>query len=135
MTITQYKLTGRKFPQTYVNTKIYYYDIKNFTDFYSVNIQDTDFTDDIIDEWINNSNHENRIRLKYAVKYLTHHNIDMAYRTAVKIIKNNILFDMYDIWEFLKNFKDEQTEQLFIDHIVEYGNKSTYYDIVTSYWD
>ncbi len=59
----------------------------------------------------------------------------MAYRTAVKIIKNNILFDMYDIWEFLKNFKDEQTEQLFIDHIVEYGNKSTYYDIVTSYWD
>ncbi|MDE5583191.1 MAG: hypothetical protein K2J08_05775 [Ruminococcus sp.] len=136
LTITEYNLTGRKFPQAEINAKIYYCNIKEFTDFYSVDIQDTDFTDDIIDKWINNnSSYENRLRLKYAFKYLTHHNIDMAYRTAVKSIKNNILCDMYEIWEFLKNFKDEQTEQLFIDHIVEYGNKSTYYDIVTSYWD
>ena len=60
----------------------------------------------------------------------------MAYCTAVKIVKNNMEYLPYvEAWEFLTEFKDEQTEQLFIDHIVNYGNKSRYYDIVTSYWD
>lgn len=134
--VKEYNLTGRKFPQAEHNAEKYYYDIKSLTDFYAVDIEDTDFTDEIIDNWINNPDSDNYVRLKYAIKYLILNDRDMAYRTAVKIVKNNTEHLPYaEAWEFLTEFKDEQTEQLFIDHIVNYGNKSRYYDIVTSYWD
>lgn len=132
--VKEYNLTGRKFPQAEHNAKKYYYDIKSLTDFYAVDIEDTDFTDEIIDNWINNPDSDNYVRLKYAIKYLILNNRDMAYRTAVKIVKNNMEYLPYvEAWEFLTEFKDEKTEQLFIDHIVEYGKASL--DVVTSYWD
>lgn len=132
--VKEYNLTGRKFPQAERNAEKYYYDIKSLMDFYAVDIEDTDFTDEIIDNWINNPDSDNYVRLKYAIKYLILNNRDMAYRTAVKIVKNNMEYLPYvEAWEFLTEFKDEQTEQLFIDHIVEYGKDSL--DVVNSYWD
>ncbi|MDE5770999.1 MAG: hypothetical protein K2I06_05110, partial [Ruminococcus sp.] len=138
--ITEYNLTGRKFPQAEINAKKYYFDIKSLMDFYAVDIENMNFTDEIIDSWINTYNdEENYIKLKCAIKYLMLNDRDMAYRTAVKIVKNISYYNAYlpydEAWTALKDFRDEQTEQLFIDHIVEYGNESTYYDIVTSYWD
>ncbi len=132
--IKEYSLTGRKFPQAEHNAKIYYPDIECLADFYAVDIKNTDFTDEIIDNWINNPDWDNCIRLKYAIKYLALNDRDMAYRTAVKIVKSNLKgIPCFEAWEFLKEFKDEQTEQLFIDHIVEYGKDSL--DVVNSYWD
>lgn len=135
--ITEYNLTGRKFPQAESNAEKYYFDIKTLMEFYSVDIENMEFTDEIIDDWINNpNNEENYIRLKCAIKYLILNNRDMAYRTAVKIISNEYGHLPYkEAWTILKDFRDEKTEQLFIDHIVNYGDKSSYYDIVTSYWD
>lgn len=145
--VKKYSLTGRKFPKAESNAKKYYFDIKTLMEFYSVGIENMEFTDEIIDTWINDTNtdevitygnalnYENHIRLKCAIKYLMLTNRDMAYRTAVKIVKKNDNRYFPEVWEILTEFKDEQTEQLFIDHIVNYGNKSCYYDIVTSYWD
>ncbi len=135
--ITEYNLTGRKFPQAEKNAEKYYFDIKTLTEFYSVDIENMNFTDEIIDSWINAPNNtENYIRLKCAVKYLILNDRDMAYRTAVKIVSSEYEHLPYkEAWTILKDFRDEKTEQLFIDHIVNYGNKSCYYDIVTSYWD
>lgn len=134
--VKEYNLTGRKFPQAEINVKKYYIDIKSLMDFYAVDIEDMNFTDDIIDNWITEPSEENHIRLKCAITYLMLNNKDMAYRTAVKIVRNNTEYlPCAEAWEFLSEFKDEQTEQIFIDHIVNYGNKSRYYDIVTSYWD
>lgn len=132
--VKEYNLTGRKFPQAEHNAKKYYYDIKSLMDFYAVDIGDTNFTDEIIDKWINNPDSDNYVRLKYAIKYLILNDRDMAYRTAVKIVRNNTEhLPCAEAWEFLTEFKDEKTEQLFIDHIVEYGKASL--DVVTSYWD
>ena len=134
--MTEYNLTGKKFPQAELNAKKCYMDIKSLMEFYSVDIGNMEFTEEIIDDWINESSIENCIRLRCAIHYLMLNNRDMAYRTAVKIIEKDYSNLPYkEAWIALLNFKDEKTEQLFIDHIVEYGNQSIYYDIITSYWD
>ena len=134
--MTEYNLTGRKFPQAELNAKKYYMDIKSLMEFYSVDIGNMEFTEEIIDNWITEPSIENCTRLRCAIQYLMLNNRDMAYYTAVKIIKKDYSNLPYkEAWTALLNFKDEKTEQLFIDHIVEYGNQSIYYDIITSYWD
>ncbi|MDE6665048.1 MAG: hypothetical protein K2K14_02515 [Ruminococcus sp.] len=135
--ITEYNLTGRKFPQAEQNAKNLYLDTESLMELYAFGLENTEFTDEIIDSWINTSNdEENYIKLKCAIKYLMLNNRDMAYRTAVKIIKKDYIDLPYkEAWIALLDFRDEQTEQLFIDHIVNYGKESHYYDIVTSYWN
>lgn len=137
LTITEYNLTGRKFPQAEINAQTHYLNIETLTDLYAYDIPNTNLTDDLIDSWITEPNEENHVRLKCAIIYLMLNNKDMAYRTAVKIVSKSNFLDLpfETAWTALTNFRDEKTEQLFIDHIVEYGNKSRYYDIVTSYWD
>lgn len=134
--MTEYNLTGRKFPKAELNAKKYYMDIKSLMEFYSVDIGNMEFTEEIIDGWITEPSIENCTRLRCAIQYLMLNNRDIAYHTAVKIIEKDYSNLPYkEAWTALLDFKDEKTEQLFIDHIVEYGNQSIYYDIITSYWD
>lgn len=133
--ITEYNLTGRKFPQAEKNAKTYYLNIETLTELYAYDIPNTNLTDDIIDRWINEPSPENCTRLKCAVIYLMKNDRDMAYRTAVEIVsKSDYLYLPFETtWTALTHFKDEKTEQLMINHIVEYGKDSL--DVVTSYWD
>lgn len=131
--ITEYNLTGRSFPEAEKNASLLYPDIKTFTAMYSAELEKCDFTDETIDDLIAKEDFD---ELKYALCYLMITDKERAYRTAVKIVKNNSLnLPLEKAWKVLLNFKDEQTEQLFIEHIVKYDNKSRFYDIVTSYWD
>ncbi|MCM1508513.1 MAG: hypothetical protein NC177_15490 [Ruminococcus flavefaciens] len=131
--ITEYNLTGRSFPEAEKNISMLYPDIEALTAMYSAELEKCDFTDETIDDLIANEDFD---ELKYALCYLMITDKERAYRTAVKIVKNNSLWlPLEKAWKVLLNFKDEQTEKLFIEHIVEYGNKSSFYDIVTSYWD
>lgn len=133
--IKEYNLTGRKFPQAEKNAKTYYLNIETLTELYAYDIPNTNLTDDIIDRWINEPSLENCTRLKCAVIYLMKNDRDMAYRTAVEIVsKSDYLYLPFETaWTALTHFKDEKTEQLMINHIVEYGKDSL--NVVTSYWD
>lgn len=131
--ITEYNRTGRSFPEAEKNASLLYPDIKTVVDIYSAELEKCDFTDETIDDLIAREDFD---KLKYALSYLMVTDKKIAYRTAVKIVKNNSLYlPLEKAWKVLLNFKDEQTEKLFIKHFLEYGNKSRFYDIVTSYWD
>ncbi|MDE5834950.1 MAG: hypothetical protein K2H26_05465, partial [Ruminococcus sp.] len=129
-----------------------YLDIESLMGLYNYGLENTEFTDELIDEWINNCNDDNCNRLKYTIKYLMRKDKDMAYRTILKVLKNNgdyyygngynFLPDVEDwtalhtvAWTALKKFRDEKTEQIFIDYIVSHDKNERYWDIVTSYWD
>ncbi len=150
--IAEYNLTGRKFPQAESNAENLYLDIESLMGLYAFGLENTEFTDELIDEWINNCTDENCLRLKYTIKYLMLKDKNMAYRTILKVLKNNgdyfygngyyYLPDIEDwtalhnvAWTALKNFRDEKTEQIFIDYIVSHDKNERYWDIVTSYWD
>lgn len=131
--ITEYNLTGHSFPEAEKNVSLLYPDIETLTDIYSAELENYDFTDEIIDDLIAKEEFQ---KLKYALSYLMVIDKEKAYRTAVKIVKSdNLRMPCEKAWKVLLQFRDEQTEKLFIDYIVEYGNKSRFYDIVTSYWD
>lgn len=132
--ITEYNLTVKEFPKAEINAKKYYLDIDTLMELYAYDIEGADLTDEIIDHWINAYSVDNYARLKCAIIYLMKNDRDMAYRTAVKIIsKSTYCLPFETAWTALTHFKDEQTEKLMIDHIVEYGKDSL--DVVKSYWD
>ncbi|MDE6781514.1 MAG: hypothetical protein K2J40_08655 [Ruminococcus sp.] len=132
--ITEYNLTGKEFPEAEINAKKYYLNIETLMELYAYDIEGADLTDEIIDRWINECSFDNCARLKCAIIYLMKNNRDMAYRTAVKIIsKSTYHLPFETAWTALTHFKDEKTEKLMIDHIVEYGKDSL--DVVKSYWD
>ncbi|MDE6678797.1 MAG: hypothetical protein K2K02_07130, partial [Ruminococcus sp.] len=150
--ITEYNLTGRKFPQAEFNAETLYLDIESLMGMYAFDLENTEFTDELIDEWINNCNDDNCNRLKYTIKYLMLKDKDMAYRTILKVLKGSsdyyygngydYLPDVDDwtalhtvAWTALKKFRDEKTEQLFIEYIVSHNKNDRLWDIVTSYWD
>lgn len=136
LTITEYNLTGRKFPQAEFNAENLYLDIESLMGLYNYGLENTEFTDELIDEWINNVSYDNCFRLKYTIKYLMLKDKDMAYRTALKIVKKDYIYLPYEeAWEALKKFRDEKTEQIFIDYIVSHNKNDRLWDIVTSYWD
>ncbi|MDE6034679.1 MAG: hypothetical protein K2G36_02050 [Ruminococcus sp.] len=152
LTITEYNLTGKKFPQAESNAETLYLDIESLMGLYDYGIENTEFTDELIDEWINNCNYDNCYRLKYTIRYLMLKDKNMAYRTILKVLKGssdyyygngyNFLPDVKDwtglhtvAWTALKKFRDEKTEQIFIDYIVSHNKNERYWDIVTSYWD
>ena len=136
LTITEYNLTGKKFPQAELNAENLYLDVESFMGLYNYGLENTEFTDELIDEWINNVSYDNCFRLKYTIKYLMLKDKDMAYRTALKIVKKNYIYLPYEeAWSALKKFRDEKTEQIFIDYIVSHNKNDRLWDIVTSYWD
>ncbi|MDE6796812.1 MAG: hypothetical protein K2J36_02195, partial [Ruminococcus sp.] len=136
LTITEYNLTGKKFPQAELNAENLYLDIESLMGLYNFGLENTEFTDELIDEWINNVSYDNCFRLKYTIKYLMLKDKDMAYRTALKIVKKNYIYLPYEeAWTALKKFRDEKTEKIFIDYIVSHNKNDRLWDIVTSYWD
>ncbi|MDE6539662.1 MAG: hypothetical protein K2K66_05685 [Ruminococcus sp.] len=127
--ITKYNLTGRSFPEAEKNASLLYPDIKEVADIYSAKLEKAEFTEEILNNFIEKAEYD---KLEYSLAYLMVTDRERAYNLAVKIVK---YFPLEKAWKTLLQFKDEKTEQIFIDYIVSHDKGSLCWDIVTSYWD
>ena len=130
---TEYNLTGRSFPEAEKNASLLYPDIKAVADIYSAKLEKSEFTDEILDDFMKKAEYD---KLIYSLAYLMVTDRERAYNLAIKIIKtDNIEFPLEKAWKTLLNFKDEKTEKIFIDYIVSHTKNDRFWNIVTSYWD
>lgn len=88
------------------------------------------------DEWLNSGDCEDSELLKYSLVYLLKKDPPQARKLALKIIYSNAeLAPLREAWKTLTNFHDPETEQIFIDFLVNESKDNYAYDIVNSYWD
>ena len=128
-----YSLTGRSFPEAEKNVTSLYPDIRTLADMYLVKFEKSEFTDEILDDFMKKAEYD---KLIYSLAYLMVTDRERAYNLAIKIIKtDNIEFPLEKAWKTLLQFKDEKTEKLFIDYIVSHTKNDRFWNIVTSYWD
>ncbi len=97
--------------------------------------EDSDFTVES-DEWINNCDYEYAEKLKAALIYFLRHDPEEARKLALKMIKaEDRCVPVREAWKALTNFRDEETEQLFVDFLINESKEHYAYDVVNSYWD
>lgn len=95
----------------------------------------TDFELDT-DKWIKSRDCEDFELLKYSLVCLLKKDPPKARELALKIIHSNAeLVPLREAWKVLTNFHDAETEQLFVDFLVNESKDHYAYDIVNSYWD
>ena len=94
-------------------------------------LNDTD-----IDTIISDYDKEDCTSLKIALKYYQKNSLQEARKLALKIINSqNTDAPVREAWRTLLNFRDNDTEQLFIDYLINNDRNHIAYDIVNSYWD
>ncbi|MCM1314297.1 MAG: hypothetical protein NC040_05515 [Muribaculaceae bacterium] len=128
-----YSLTGRSFPEAEKNASLLYPDIRTLADMHLVKFEKSEFTDEILNDFIKKVEYD---KLIYSLAYLMVTDREMAYNLAIKIVNtDNMNFPIEKAWRVLLQFKDEKTEKLFIDYIVNHTKNDRFWNIVTSYWD
>ncbi len=96
---------------------------------------DSDFTVKA-DEWISNCDYEYSEKLKAALIYYLRRDPEEARKLALKMIKaEDKCVPVREAWKALLNFRDEETEQLFVDFLINESKEHYAYDTVNSYWD
>ncbi|MBR1554696.1 MAG: hypothetical protein IJ644_04800, partial [Oscillospiraceae bacterium] len=74
-------------------------------------------------------------RVQYAFRYF------MKYcpENALAFAKNHIQWQDDDffsqIWDLLKYYQTPETEQLYIDYLVNHDKTSRFWNVVSSYWE
>ncbi|MEE1218468.1 MAG: hypothetical protein U0L20_00935 [Ruminococcus sp.] len=131
-----YNLTGRKFPEKYINT---YPTIHTLSHIINAKV---DISGDVVEyakTLISLKDEESVIKLDYLMKYLSEYGKKEAYIVAKMIL------DQRDEYIFksprksaikeLMNHRNEETEQYMIDYIVNHDSEDQCWHLVNSYWD
>lgn len=96
-------------------------------------------TAETAEKWLTESEPETEAKLTCALSYFLRTDPPAARSLAFKIIRSDgDNLPISEAYRTLISFRDEETEQLFIDYLVNadrQSKKSRLYDIVNSYWD
>lgn len=132
--ISEYKLIYHS-KEFNVNT-LSYPTVMELADIYSAGLENTDITDELINEWLADGSDESNIMLKYVLAYFMRTDKTRAFDIARKIIsRNSCELPVREAYKVLLHDRSEQTEQLFIDYLVGHSAADKCWDIVNMYWD
>ncbi len=110
--------------------------VEELTDIYAAHLENTEITDELIDGWFSKRDEESMLYLKYVLIHLSFTDKPRAYRLAKKIISDDSYgLPFKEAFRVLLKDKSEETENLFIDYIVNHSPGDDCWDIVNSYWD
>ncbi|MGN0585765.1 MAG: hypothetical protein ACI4JF_00645 [Oscillospiraceae bacterium] len=93
-------------------------------------------TAETAEKWLTERETETEEKLTCALRYFLRTDPPQARSLAFKIIRlGGDILPIREAYRTLLSFRDEETEQLFIDYLINADKKSKCYDIVNSYWD
>lgn len=135
LSLSDYHLTDEKFPESELNIKTKYINVKQLSGMYALEIESDEITYRMIDKMIHTNETNTAVKLGYILNYLMETDQEKAYYTAKQIIENNsYILPVEDALKVLCQFKNEETEQLMINYIVNHTVKDKCWDIANSYW-
>lgn len=114
-----------------------YIPIDVLTGFFAADLNESDITPEVIEEWIRSNDDTDKEKLKCALLYLSrkHPKRACAYAKIVIAAKEELLIPTRTAFLVLLEHKSPETEQLFLDYLVSHDKKSLCWDVVTSYWE
>lgn len=112
-----------------------YPDIEELTAIYAVGLEDTEIMDKLTDKWFED-NKSDVLRLKYALIYFSKADREKAYKLAKMIIADGSYGLPYkEAYRALLKDRSQETEDLFVDYLINKDSSDECWDIVNSYWD
>ena len=107
---------------------------------YSAEVENIDFTPEIVEKWIKSSDSDNHERLRCALRFYAKQLPEQAYMIAKTVVSlSGELPDYEELtvlsYKVIVNHKCEEAEQIVLDYIVDHDSKSAAWEICNSYWD
>lgn len=110
--------------------------VKELADIYAAGLENTNITDELLNEWLAGESDESCILLEYVLAYFMRTDKARAFDTARKIIsRSSCDLPKREAYKVLLHDRSEQTEKLFIDYLVEHSAADECWDIANMYWD
>lgn len=107
---------------------------------YSAEVENIDFTPEIVEKWIKSSDSDNHERLRCALRFYAKQLPEQAYMIAKTIVSLSGGIPDYEelivlSYKVIVSHKCEEAEQIVLDYIVAHDSKSAAWEICNSYWD
>lgn len=136
ITITPTAVPNQPVPEDDLQLKEYI-PIHVLTGFFADDLNESDITSEMIEEWIRSYDSSDKEKLECALLYLAKTEPERACALAKIVIaaKDDTLFPTKTAFKVLLAHKSPETEQLFLDYLILHDKKSLCWDVVTSYWE
>lgn len=107
---------------------------------YAAGLENVTVTKELVEQWIKNSDREDPIRLEYLLQYYAKRSPQQAYLIAKTVVSlapeterfNDLILIAYKIIAANQN---SEAEQIVLDYMINHDNKSSAWDICSSYWE
>ena len=107
-----------------------------------LSLTNVEITPEMADNWMNQLGHGNWhddaecfARVQYAFRYFMKYCPENALAFAKKYIQWQDDDFFSQIWDLLKYYRTPETEQLYIDYLVNHDKTSRFWNVVSSYWE
>ncbi len=134
--IPLYDLTGRKFPNHYINR---YPTIQTMAGIINAEIDVKANAVEYAKTLISSNDEECAIKLDYLMKYLSEYRKEEAYSIAKMILDQEDEYYLKSAQKSaikeLLNHRNDETEQYMIDYLANHNSKDPCWDLVSSYWE
>lgn len=111
--------------------------IEELSGYYAADLENTVITNELIHRWLNSEDNVDRYKIKYALRYFERTDFETACQIARSVISqdSNHCNEKSDAFRVLLKNRTPETEQLFIQYIVNHNPSDTYWSIANSYWN
>lgn len=115
----------------------HYPTIEELSGYYAADLANMEITDEVIHRLLQSEDNDDHYRIKCALGYFEHTDLEKACRIARLVISqnNNICQEKSEAFRVLLKNKNFETGQLFIKYIVDHDPSDTYWKIANSYWN
>lgn len=134
--IEHYELTDSRYKSidhTVINDYVY---VDMMCPVMMIKEDDQDYTEEAIDKLIENPSSDNSLTLACIIQYRRVSDPESAYRISEKIVQKDHMWLPYrEAWKTLIRYKDEHTESLVMEYLIDNDWHDACWDVVNSYWD
>ena len=118
----------------------FYPTIEELTGIYAAEVEKLTITEDLVKQWIESRDTEDRYRLQAVLRYYAKKEPELAFMIAKTVIgytSESAIFDdlLAESYSVIVNNKCEESEQIVLDYMVNHDSKCLLWDLCSSYWE
>lgn len=118
----------------------FYPTIEELTGIYAAEVEKLTITEDLVKQWIESRDTEDRYRLQAVLRYYAKKEPKLAFMIAKTVIgytSESAIFDdlLAESYSVIVNNKCEESEQIVLDYMVNHDCKCLLWELCSSYWE
>lgn len=118
----------------------FYPTVEELTGIYAAGLENVTVTKELVEQWIKSPDIDDQIRLKCLLQYYAKRSLQQAYMISKTIVslapETGIIHDLLLIaYKIIVTNKNDESEQIVLDYMINHDSKSFAWDICCSYWE